>query len=81
MKRQINLNSPAGNVFILMGTIAGLMQDEGFSDEQLRAFNKACFEKHSYAEIVQECKVQLELINKVSIDQYEIIETETYRIQ
>lgn len=81
MKQTINLNSPAGNVFNLMGIMSTLIQENKLSTEHLDAFNKKCFSLHSYDDIVAECKKELELINKISVDQYEIIETDTYQLQ
>ena len=52
---KINLNSPQGNVFVLVSTIASLMSKAGLNFDK---WVEKTFELKSYDEIVEQCKIK-----------------------
>ena len=78
---KINLNSPDGNIFVLLSKIHDLMVKANLSEQEIRDWEKGIFTYNSYKDLVEAIKVKCVKLSELLNEEIEIIKTEEYEME
>ena len=78
---KINLNSPDGNIFVLLAKIHNLMVEANICKEEINKWQKEVLTHKTYGEMINAVKVKCKELSKLLNEEIEIISTEEYEME